>query len=494
MSRFKVVSLFAGAGGLDWGFHTGKDYKIVFVNEIDKTAAQTYKKNFGKSPLASISRFSAIHRLSGTPSIYVGNVGNIDFGVINEIYGEETGISVVIGGPPCQDFSVVRGNNKKGTAVKRGKLYAHFLRAVKVLQPEIFVFENVPGLKFMKRGLPYQEIIKDFKELNLRWAEVKKAFEKDINGNGTSEILGYRLVFADIVKFSDIGVPQLRQRLIIIGVREDLIDEDTAEAVSREIKESLSQSLFSKYPLTPIEVLEGLPLNDSNLEDIYRKIIREYEGIWNEVKREVGQKWKENVWDKLSRENIINDYIISNNLSEKFDKGEFEEAMEKHREVLDLLGYYNRPLTESLEFDDGTHFETLNETKEVAERMKHIAFGENYQFVYGTKWSVEGKGISFVYRRLHPLKPAPTVVGRGGGGTRGYHYRRSRATLTNRERARLQTFPDSFLFAGTPPKIREQIGNAVPPLGSKWIAFLVSCILKGKYNFRRDFLKDTDCT
>jgi len=89
---------------------------------------------------------------------------------------------------------------------------------------------------------------------------------------------------------------------------------------------------------------------------------------------------------------------------------------------------------------------------------------ENYLFVKGTKWEVEGRGISLIYRRLHPLKPAYTVVAYGGGGTWGYHYRRNRARLTNRERARLQSFPDSFLFKGNTSQVRAQIGEAVPPL------------------------------
>jgi len=287
MRKFAVVSLFAGAGGLDWGFHTNRRYRVIFANEIDKMVAQTYMRNFDVTP---IYRFSDIYKLQDNPSLYVGDVSNIRFNKLKEIYGD---INVVIGGPPCQDFSIVRGNNQKGTTVRRGKLYAHFLRAVKVLQPEVFVFENVPGLKFTKRGLPYHEIIEDFRKLNLRWSEVKKAFEKEVNGNGGSKILGYRLISADIVELYKVGVPQMRQRLIIIGIREDLVDDDTAKILSMELKENLSHSLFSKYPLVPIEVLEGFPLNDKKLGSIYSEVIQEYEGIWNEVEPHVGKKWKE---------------------------------------------------------------------------------------------------------------------------------------------------------------------------------------------------------
>jgi len=80
--------------------------------------------------------------------------------------------------------------------------------------------------------------------------------------------------------------------------------------------------------------------------------------------------------------------------------------------------------------------------------VERIPPGENHEFVRSTEWEVEGKDISPVYRRVHPLKPSYTIVAYGGGGTRGYHYDRDRATLTLRERVRLQTFPDNFLFPG----------------------------------------------
>ncbi|MEM4412132.1 MAG: DNA cytosine methyltransferase, partial [Thermofilum sp.] len=76
------------------------------------------------------------------------------------------------------------------------------------------------------------------------------------------------------------------------------------------------------------------------------------------------------------------------------------------------------------------------------------------------------------------LKPSYTIVAYGGGGTHGYHYDRDRATLSLRERARLQTFPDSFLFCGSRTEVRAQIGEAVPPLASKRIAEAVLQILK----------------
>ena len=88
--------------------------------------------------------------------------------------------------------------------------------------------------------------------------------------------------------------------------------------------------------------------------------------------------------------------------------------------------------------------------------------------------NVKGAKLSQIYKRLNPDKPAYTLTGSGGGGTHGYHWKENRA-LTNRERARLQTFPDSFIFEGSKESVRRQIGMAVPP---KLAKIVFTAILK----------------
>jgi len=86
--------------------------------------------------------------------------------------------------------------------------------------------------------------------------------------------------------------------------------------------------------------------------------------------------------------------------------------------------------------------------------------------------------MSNIYRRTHPLKPAYTVMAYGGGGTWSYHYEKGRGMLTNRERARLQTFPDDYMFVGNRSQVRAQIGEAVPVrLGMK-LAEVVQFVLE----------------
>jgi len=107
----------------------------------------------------------------------------------------------------------------------------------------------------------------------------------------------------------------------------------------------------------------------------------------------------------------------------------------------------------------------------VIERLKYIKPGQNAftaDLPDNLKLNITGAKISQIYKRLDPDKPAYTVTGSGGGGTHIYHWAEPRA-LTNRERARLQTFPDDFVFEGNKESVRKQIGMAVPCLGAKII-------------------------
>jgi len=115
--------------------------------------------------------------------------------------------------------------------------------------------------------------------------------------------------------------------------------------------------------------------------------------------------------------------------------------------------------------------ELTKNSKQVIERLKFIEPGKsafNSNIPKHLQLNVKGAKISQIYRRLDPNKPSYTVTGSGGGGTHVYHWKENRA-LTNRERARLQTFPDNFIFEGSKESVRRQIGMAVPVLGAKII-------------------------
>ena len=121
--------------------------------------------------------------------------------------------------------------------------------------------------------------------------------------------------------------------------------------------------------------------------------------------------------------------------------------------------------------EDSPNNEVTKQSAKVVERLMHIKPGENAfkaDLPEELKLNDKGAKISQIYKRLDPDKPAYTVTGSGGGGTHMYHYSEHRA-LTNRERARLQTFPDTYVFEGKKESVRKQIGMAVPPMGAKMI-------------------------
>ena len=127
--------------------------------------------------------------------------------------------------------------------------------------------------------------------------------------------------------------------------------------------------------------------------------------------------------------------------------------------------------------DDAQNHELTKQSAGVVERLKHIPAGENawYEGIpQHLRLNVKGARMSQIYKRLDPKKPAYTITGSGGGGTHVYHWSEHRA-LTNRERARLQSFPDSFIFEGSKESARKQIGMAVPPVGAQAV---ISAVLK----------------
>ena len=174
-----LITLFCGAGGLDWGFHVNEGFNLSMANEILEKPLTSYSKNLDL-PLIQMDEF-----LGEEAVAVLGDVEKFNFSIFDN---KDT--DVVVGGPPCQDFSVLRGKSKRqGISVKRGKLYSHFVRALVHIQPKIFVFENVPGLLTANQGKAYEVIDKDFKNLSIRWKEVKKLVK---NGE-KSGIHGYDL-------------------------------------------------------------------------------------------------------------------------------------------------------------------------------------------------------------------------------------------------------------------------------------------------------------
>lgn len=165
----RIVSFFAGAGGLDLGFQKA-GFNVVWANEYDKDIWETYERNHKNTTLDRRS------------------IVNIESNEVPECDG-------IIGGPPCQSWS--EAGSKRGINDKRGQLFFDFIRILKAKQPKFFLAENVSGMLLNR----HSEALKNIKQL------FKKA--------------GYNLSFK-LLNASDFDVPQDRKRVFFVGIREDL--------------------------------------------------------------------------------------------------------------------------------------------------------------------------------------------------------------------------------------------------------------------------------
>ena len=172
----RVLSLFSGVGGLDIGFHQA-GFTIVEMVEIEKQFSETLKANSESGCMFYGSNSVNIDICEYDPS----HLGKIDF---------------IIGGPPCQTFSSAgrRAHGVLGIDDQRGVLFREYVRLLEKLKPEGFLFENVYGIEGAQGGEPWREIVQSFSEI------------------------GYKLEYR-VLDAADYGVPQHRERLIIVGTR-----------------------------------------------------------------------------------------------------------------------------------------------------------------------------------------------------------------------------------------------------------------------------------
>lgn len=166
--KLTVASLFAGAGGLDAGFLKA-GFKIIWANDNDHDSVETYKLNFGNHCL-------------------LADIQNVDIKTIPDV-------DIIIGGFPCQGFSVANMNRHVDDS--RNVLYQSFVKAVKIKKPKYFLAENVKGILSLEKGKVFEHIFQSFSDV------------------------GYNCRYA-LVNAADYGTPQRRERVLLLGIRKDL--------------------------------------------------------------------------------------------------------------------------------------------------------------------------------------------------------------------------------------------------------------------------------
>lgn len=337
--KLKVLDIFCGCGGLSYGFIQA-GYDVVLGIDHWKDAIDTFEKNHPQSKgiIADLA--------FETPDIIAKNTD------INKI-------DLIIGGPPCQGFSIA---GKRIVDDERNKLYKSFVSFVDYYKPKAFLMENVPNIVSMANGVVKDNIIEDF------------------------EKLGYKVVYK-VLMASEFGVPQNRKRAFFIGLRSVkefdfpvpfLLNGNHITAFDA-ISDLPSQSLIggTKYPLRP--------------KTGYQKTIR------------------------------VNSNVVFNH-------------------------------------------ETTNHSDQTVEIISMVPDGGNYKNLPVELQKT--RNVNIAWTRLNSNRPSFTI---DTGHRHHFHYEFNRVP-TVRESARIQSFPDTFIFYGSKTSQYKQVGNAVPPLLAKHIA------------------------
>lgn len=336
-----VVDLFSGCGGLSFGFEKA-GYDILVGVDNWEPSLKTFKRN---------------HKSSET---MLADLSDLNPKLIEKhTHGKR--VDVVVGGPPCQGFSI---SGKRMLDDPRNGLYRSFVRVVEYFQPKAFLLENVPNMLAMGKGKVKDSILEDFTNL------------------------GYKVVYK-VLLASDYGVPQNRRRVMFVGLK-DGVEFEFPKAI-------FGDDLHSK--ITAGEALSDLEENSVTDGSVYNSK-------------------PQSDYQKLMRSN--SKYVYNHEITQHSDS-----TISTISLVPDGGNYKNLP-------------DHLRDTRKV----------------------------NIAWTRYCSTKPSLTI---DTGHRHHFHYKWNRIP-TVRESARLQSFPDDFVFEGSRTSQYKQVGNAVPPILAEAVA------------------------
>ncbi len=404
---YRVVDLFAGAGGLSEGFRQA-GYEIVAGNDHDPDAAATYALNFPEAATV---------------------VGDVRQEAVRErILDAARGADVIVGGPPCQAFSQVR-NHTRLIDDPRNSLYREFVQVVSEVLPAAFLMENVPGMAQMG---------------------VKEQVTEDLS------LSGEYLVTPQLVDAADFGVPQTRKRLLFLGIR--------------KILGTVPPKLIGSGATKLVQLTR-----DAGDTAGYRLAARPGDGAVLLAR----------LADPYDLTAVTANQAISD--LEGLLLGRREDTLSEG--LPPACSAYQKLLRGDSDIEPLANVSVPRANADTLMRLRSIPPGGNHRdlpnellsrYLTGAKWGPHnGSGnLSrrhyYAYRRLHPAIWAWTLNTKADSV---YHYRDARC-LSVRELARLQSFPDRFVFTTNPQRgplpgrieggaahsRYRQVGNAVPPM------------------------------
>lgn len=389
-NSYSFIDLFAGAGGLSEGL-TEAGFHSLFANEIMPTYAKTYSRNHIGTKVAT------------------ADIRSLDANAVREDLGLERGaLDLIAGGPPCQGFSI--NAPVRSSEDQRNHLFKEYLRFVDAFTPKAVLIENVPGLVSFEQGETLHDILQALANLG---------YGADVR------ILGAAYY----------GVPQMRWRTIIIGVR------------GAELPNYAFPNPIYHAPIRPnfTTTFDGKNLVSMPSSTTEAKFTTVYEAIGDLPSLTCGEKGE----------------AVKNYLCEPFCN--YQRAMRQGSS-----GVYNH---------ESPKLAPIN-----IERMKYIKPGGNWTDI---PFDMLPKGMQRARRSDHTKRYgrvtkdglASTILTKCDPHWGAYiHYEQNRS-FTVREAARIQSFPDHYIFGGTIAEQFAQVGNAVPPLLAKAVGLSIRIIL-----------------
>lgn len=451
----RVLDLFAGCGGLSLGFHAA-GFSIVGAVEIDPIATQSHATNFFKSaPRAEKGKHARPHDITAIePEQLVSELG---------LGSKETAVDVIVGGPPCQAFARVGRAKLREVAEhpeaflkdSRGNLYVSYLRYVKDFQPLALLMENVPDVLNYGGHNIAEEMCEALEEMGYR--------------------CGYTLLNAAYY-----GVPQMRERMFLIAYARELkpavsfpspmhwVDLPKGYEGSRQVAlKSLKLDLFSQTTfyteppkassdlppaVTAREAIGDLPAITLHLEGKLKRGARRFnEKIPCPADTHISAyAHKMRDWPGFESKDGVADHVIrflprDYSIFRRMKPG--DQYPEAHQHALKMLE---------------------ERIKRLAKKGNHVSPGSSAykELKKSLVPPYDPKKFPNKWRKMEADRPARTLMAHLGKDSYSHiHYDSAQArTISVREAARLQSFPDGFRFEGTMNPAFRQIGNAVPPL------------------------------
>lgn len=520
----KTIDLFAGAGGLSYGFELTGKFLILAAAENNEYAVDTYRENHkGRKDI-----------------LIIPDVLGYDF---KELEKKFDGIDVVIGGPPCQGFS--NANRQKNHIISmNNSLVKEYFRAIKEIRPKAFVMENVSMLssdthKFYDSSIDHDEVVKlgiKMKEDELVISEGKyngydlmsiiynglieeyRISDKLLqllnvlykNRKNEKRLIRYIEKNAKAIKNNIKNQSEIvKKNLYILEQIDNAIKTDSSQICFTELEKLIKfQKTFRlKEELDENKIIYKLEKNRTSGKIIAK--VRSYSVI-EYVNKILGDEYKTNsgivnaLWfgvpqerkrfimigvrSDLAKEKVIQMPIDSG--VRRITVGEAigdlaEYQVDEDNTVHPLIEYHKNinnlsPYAKSMrEGSKGIQNHIVPKPKEkTKERFNVLKEGENFHNLNEAlkdNYAVPERTQNSIYLRLDSSKPSGTVI--NVRKSMWIHPTLNRA-ISVREAARLQSFPDRFVFKGTKDSQYQQVGNAVPPLMAKGIAEIILKLLQ----------------